>query len=131
MSGYYPPTNNVPLQYYNVNPHIVPNSNGAPLPRMIPETAYRPQGMLENPFQPGITGPFAPYAEHHMQADYGDMYEDVPAPPGSAQGANARVRRRTLPGEQVKHRRTRSGCFTCRTRRVKVSVQPLSDLIHG
>jgi hypothetical protein len=38
---------------------------------------------------------------------------------GSAQGGNARVRRRALPGEQVKHRRTRSGCFTCRQRRVK------------
>ncbi|KAF8464047.1 hypothetical protein BDZ91DRAFT_660718 [Kalaharituber pfeilii] len=33
---------------------------------------------------------------------------------------NARVRRKSTAGvEQVKHRRTRSGCFTCRTRRVK------------
>ncbi|KAF2996673.1 hypothetical protein E8E13_004257 [Curvularia kusanoi] len=35
-----------------------------------------------------------------MQSDYGDMYEDVSAPPGSAQAGNARVRRRALPGEQ-------------------------------
>ena len=32
-----------------------------------------------------------------------------------------RVRRRPPPGsDQVKHRRTRSGCYTCRSRRVKV-----------
>lgn len=32
----------------------------------------------------------------------------------------SRVRRKSAPGsETVKHRRTRSGCFTCRTRRVK------------
>jgi hypothetical protein len=28
--------------------------------------------------------------------------------------------RKRLPGEQAKFRRTRSGCYTCRTRRVKV-----------
>jgi len=38
---------------------------------------------------------------------------------GSAHGGNGRARRRPAPGEQVKHRRTRSGCFTCRQRRVK------------
>ena len=33
-----------------------------------------------------------------------------------------RVRRKSSTGlDQVKHRRTRSGCFTCRMRRVKVS----------
>lgn len=32
-----------------------------------------------------------------------------------------RVRRRPPPGsDHVKHRRTRSGCYTCRSRRVKV-----------
>ncbi|KAI9704758.1 MAG: hypothetical protein M1836_006538 [Candelina mexicana] len=30
-----------------------------------------------------------------------------------------RVRRKQVAGENVKHRRTRSGCFTCRSRRVK------------
>lgn len=34
-----------------------------------------------------------------------------------------RARRKSSSGsEQVKHRRTRSGCFTCRTRRVKVQL---------
>lgn len=37
----------------------------------------------------------------------------------------SRVRRKSAPGsETVKHRRTRSGCFTCRTRRVKVTKNP-------
>jgi len=40
----------------------------------------------------------------------------------------SRVRRKSAPGtETVKHRRTRSGCFTCRTRRVKViSLLPIA-----
>lgn len=33
-----------------------------------------------------------------------------------------RSRRKSAPGpDHIKHRRTRSGCFTCRSRRVKVS----------
>lgn len=34
----------------------------------------------------------------------------------------ARNRRKGPSGDQVKHRRTRSGCFTCRSRRVKVNA---------
>lgn len=133
MSGYYPPGSNVPFQYYNIDPNAIPNPNtrnGAPLPRMIPDPSYN-SGLPGNPFQPGVTGPFVQYTESHMQSEYGDVYEDVPGALGSAQGGNARVRRRALPGEQVKHRRTRSGCFTCRQRRVKVIVQLLSVLKHG
>lgn len=36
----------------------------------------------------------------------------------------ARNRRKGATGDQVKHRRTRSGCFTCRGRRVKVCNAP-------
>ncbi|KZM20559.1 sequence-specific DNA binding RNA polymerase II transcription factor [Ascochyta rabiei] len=121
MSGYYPPGNNVPFQYYNINPNALPDSNarnGAPLPRMIPDPSYA-SGLPENPFHPAITGPFVQYTEPPMHSKYGEMYEDISGPLGSAQGSNARARRRALPGEQVKHRRTRSGCFTCRQRRVK------------
>lgn len=54
---------------------------------------------------------------------------------GSEGGANmtpnskpSRVRRKSAPGsETVKHRRTRSGCFTCRTRRVKVIKKSKPD----
>ena len=124
----------MPFQYYNVDPNAAPTSsshNGAPLSRMIQDPSYGAPGMPENPFQPGITGPFVQYTEPHMQSNYGEMYEDISGPLGSAQGGNARVRRRALPGEQVKHRRTRSGCFTCRQRRVKVDAPLRSDLKHG
>lgn len=135
MSGYYPPGNNVPFQYYNIDPNAVPNHNtrnGAPLPRMIPDPTYNgAPGMQENPFQPGITGPFVQYTDPHIQAKYGEMYEDISGQLGPAQGGNVRVRRRALPGEQVKHRRTRSGCFTCRQRRVKVNTQQFSDSKQG
>jgi hypothetical protein len=40
----------------------------------------------------------------------------------------ARNRRKSAQGpDHVKHRRTRSGCFTCRSRRVKVSI-PITSL---
>lgn len=47
-----------------------------------------------------------------------DQYEDGSGAMGSVPGSG-RARRRLVPGEPVKHRRTRSGCFTCRQRRVK------------
>ena len=43
-------------------------------------------------------------------------------PPASAPKNTGQARRRLPPGtDHVKHRRTRSGCYTCRSRRVKVS----------
>ncbi|KAF9694300.1 hypothetical protein EKO04_007838 [Ascochyta lentis] len=92
MSGYYPPGNNAPFQYYSINPNPASDSNarnGAPLPRMIPDPSYAP-GLPENPFQPGITGSFVQYAEPPMHSKYGEMYEDISGPLGSAQGSNAR-----------------------------------------
>lgn len=41
--------------------------------------------------------------------------DKTPSPPKSR-------RKLTSGSDQVKHRRTRSGCYTCRARRVKVSV---------
>ncbi|KAH7062861.1 hypothetical protein BKA63DRAFT_188006 [Paraphoma chrysanthemicola] len=118
MSGYYP-GHNIPPQYYNVDPNAIPNPNvqhAAPV--MMPQGSYAPS-LSDNPFQGGIPGPFVQYNDAHLQPSYADQYEDFSGPLGSAQGANARARRRPVPGEQVKHRRTRSGCFTCRQRRVK------------
>ena len=44
----------------------------------------------------------------------------------------ARVRRRPPPGsDHVKHRRTRSGCYTCRSRRVKVRYSPSLREVHS
>ena len=46
-----------------------------------------------------------------------DSDNTTPGPKGTA-----RVRRRPAAGsDHVKHRRTRSGCYTCRSRRVKVN----------
>ncbi|CAN9136253.1 unnamed protein product [Alternaria alternata] len=119
MSGYYPPPgHNIPPQYYNLDPNAIPNSNiqHAP-PTIISHGSYAPT-LPDNPFQPGVPGPFVQY-ENIGQPNYVDQYEDISGPMGSAHGANGRARRRPAPGEQVKHRRTRSGCFTCRQRRVK------------
>ena len=53
-------------------------------------------------------------------------FDDPSRPVLPAQGS-ARVRRRVgAGGEHVKFRRTRSGCYTCRTRRVKVRPRLLS-----
>ena len=43
----------------------------------------------------------------------------------------ARNRRKGASGDQVKHRRTRSGCFTCRGRRVKVCIDPFNSTNIG
>ena len=130
MSGYYPPGHNVPPQYYNIDPNAIPNSNSqhAP-PAMIPQGSY-PPALADNPFQPGAPGPFVQYADPLIQPNYVDQYEDMPGPMSAAQGGNARARRRPAPGEQVKHRRTRSGCFTCRQRRVKVIDESLQNMSH-
>jgi hypothetical protein len=52
-------------------------------------------------------------------------YPDMPHDPSQAmnppqQGSHRSRRRQLAGGEHVKHRRTRSGCYTCRQRRVKV-----------
>lgn len=116
MSGYYPPGHTIPPQYYSIDPNANPASNThhAP-PTIVSHGAYAP-ALPDNPFRPGLPGPFVQYSEPLVQPTYADGYDDMSAP---AQGGNARPRRRPAPGEQVKHRRTRSGCFTCRQRRVK------------
>jgi hypothetical protein len=120
MSGYYPPNQNIPPQYYNVNPNVVPNVASAPS-MMAPDGSYI-HSIQESPVYHGLPGNFAPYPDTQMPQTYMGQYDDVPGPMESAQDGNARVRRRPGPGDQVKHRRTRSGCYTCRQRRVKVSL---------
>ena len=129
MSGYYPPPgHNIPPQYYNIDPNAIPSSNiqHAP-PTMISHGSYAPT-IPDNPFHPGVPGPFVQYTDPLIQPSYVDQYDDGSGPMGSGQGANARARRRPVLGEQVKHRRTRSGCFTCRQRRVKV-IEALFDTV--
>ncbi|EUC36145.1 hypothetical protein COCCADRAFT_88870 [Bipolaris zeicola 26-R-13] len=139
MSGYYPPPgHSIPPQYYNIDHNSIPNNNNngnsnnnvqhAPQ-TMIPHGSY-PMAMPDNPFQPGAPSPFVQY-ENIGQPSYPDQYDDASGPIGSVHAANSRARRRPAPGEQVKHRRTRSGCFTCRQRRVKCDENhPVCERCH-
>ncbi|KAF1830038.1 hypothetical protein BDW02DRAFT_121907 [Decorospora gaudefroyi] len=120
MSGYYPPPgHHIPPQYYNIEPNAIPNSNIPHAPPTVLSHGMYPPTLPDNPFQPGAPGQFVPYTENLIQPTYVDQYEDASGSAGSARGGNGRARRRPVPGDQVKHRRTRSGCFTCRQRRVK------------
>ncbi|CAA9961920.1 hypothetical protein P3342_007969 [Pyrenophora teres f. teres] len=115
MSGYYPnPGHSIPPQYYTIDPNT--NLQHAP-PSIIPHGSYAPT-LPDNPFQPAASGPFVQY-ENIGQPNYADQFEDLSGPTGAAHAGNGRARRRPAPGEQVKHRRTRSGCYMCRQRRVK------------
>ncbi|KAF1980057.1 hypothetical protein BU23DRAFT_1417 [Bimuria novae-zelandiae CBS 107.79] len=120
MSGFYPPNANIPPQYYNGNPNIhhVP-------PIMAPDGTH---GVPESPVYHNMPGPFAHYAEPLVQQPFMGQYQDVTSGMDTSQDPNARVRRRPGPGDNVKHRRTRSGCFTCRQRRVKCDEShPICD----
>ncbi|KAF2475639.1 uncharacterized protein BDR25DRAFT_211783 [Lindgomyces ingoldianus] len=119
MSGYYPPNQHIPPQYYNVNPNAVPNPNIQNVPPMTTAEAHIPHGLPDTPIYHGLPGAFVPYPEPQMQQAYMDQYEDIPGVMGAPPGGNGRMRRRSAPGDHVKHRRTRSGCYTCRNRRVK------------
>ncbi|KAF2705615.1 hypothetical protein K504DRAFT_387678 [Pleomassaria siparia CBS 279.74] len=119
MSGYYPPNQHLPPQYYNVNTNVAPNPNIAHVPTMMTPDGSVSHGMPESPMHHGMPAPFVRYAEPQIPHGYMDQYEEVSGAMGSAQTGSARMRRRTAPGDNVKHRRTRSGCFTCRQRRVK------------
>lgn len=130
MSGYYPPNHHIPPQYYNVNPNVVQNPNIPPVPSMMGPDGSIPHGMPESTPYHGMPVPFVQYGEPQIQQAYMDQYEDVPGNVASAQAGQARMRRRTAPGDNVKHRRTRSGCFTCRQRRVKVSFFPLLYILE-
>ncbi|KAF2019313.1 hypothetical protein BU24DRAFT_116978 [Aaosphaeria arxii CBS 175.79] len=122
MSGYYHQNHNpnIPPQYYNVNPNAAshPGIPNMPPHMMAPDGSILP-GMHENPMYHGMPGSFMPYGDPSMQQPYLDQYDDVSGSLGGVQGANSRMRRRSGPGDHVKHRRTRSGCYTCRQRRVK------------
>jgi hypothetical protein len=91
------------------------------------------QGQTQNTGQriPGdpLDGPAHPnFLPHHLSSasSYADLQylfgvQDLKMPPPKV----GRNRRRSNQGsEHVKHRRTRSGCYTCRSRRVKVCAYP-------
>ncbi|GAB7334437.1 hypothetical protein MBLNU13_g06440t1 [Cladosporium sp. NU13] len=95
-------------------------------PAMTPYGAYNPYG------QPQMISPESMQPRlHHLQtmsseslggyhSEYDDINNAMLPPHAPAQQPSSRSRRRQTHGaDHIKHRRTRSGCFTCRQRRVK------------
>jgi len=132
MSGYYPPNQNIPPQYYNVDPNAAQNPHMHHVPSMMAPDGSITHGIPvpESPLYRGMPVPFVQYADPHIQHAYMDQYDEVPGAAGSAQPSSTRMRRRAAPGDNVKHRRTRSGCFTCRQRRVKVGPRAPPHLFN-
>jgi hypothetical protein len=104
-------------------------------PAMTPYGAYNPYG------QPQMIPPESMQPRlHHLQtmsseslggyhSEYDDLSNAMLPPHAPAQQPSSRSRRRQTHGaDHIKHRRTRSGCFTCRQRRVKVCRTHLSNL---
>lgn len=87
----YAPQQQPPLMPYHETSVFQPSSANFVLPQQYPN---------------GIAPWHTPTQSHQMQPDIRDpAHERQRGPPVT---------------EQKKHKRTRSGCFTCRTRRVKV-----------
>ncbi|USW54699.1 Putative zn(2)-C6 fungal-type DNA-binding domain, fungal transcription factor [Septoria linicola] len=102
MEGHYPPH-----MYY---------PNGYP-PTMPPEAYQQPPRL--HPVQN------MPIEAMSTYADYEDSSRAMLPPQGTSQRSR---RRQPLGAEHVKHRRTRSGCYTCRQRRVKCDEShPICD----
>ncbi|KAF8429540.1 hypothetical protein EV426DRAFT_125068 [Tirmania nivea] len=104
MNGYYDQASNIPR--LAVSSAVLHNSLASPGPNSAPASIPRPN-------------PLGSRFEHSTLPTFfvSDGTMGKSPIPGSS---SARLRRKSSAGvEQVKHRRTRSGCYTCRTRRVK------------
>jgi hypothetical protein len=83
---------------------------GHPGPHMLD-----PSGQMA---QPPPLMPMAPIPGPYQNLGY---FTGFPEPIMFNATKSQRSRRRSTPGlDHIKHRRTRSGCYTCRSRRVKV-----------
>jgi hypothetical protein len=96
-------------------------------PGRRPAVGTRPQVVLfdkfpgQSPLQPHQLSSASSYAD--LQYLFGVQDPAMIAPKSN------RNRRKSAQGsEHTKHRRTRSGCYTCRSRRVKVLHQPNDTL---
>lgn len=109
MSGYYDPNN--PHSYSYLPP---------PLPD-LPEGIVSPPG---NFYDNGHTliGGNPSIDQPEVSENIARWFEQDPDVGASAPKAPVKVKRRAANSDHVKHRRTRSGCFTCRSRRVKVQI---------
>ena len=105
MSGFYDPNN--PHGF----PHIPP-----PLPE-FPENIDQAPGLFYDNMNPLVGSHELSSANlaRWFEQDGGGLVQEPKGAP--------RIRRRVASsGDLVKHRRTRSGCYTCRSRRVKVGT---------
>ncbi len=94
-----------------------------------------PNGSSQESALPHLEG-FAPSLEQHQSlspelSPSGSQAGHDESRAGPSEPSAVRVRRRAQPNDEVKHRRTRSGCFTCRNRRVKVSKYPQHNASSG
>jgi hypothetical protein len=79
---------------------------------------------VQPPMQLGESGPTMP--NPYQNLGYFSGFPD-PIIFQAPKAQSSRSRKKSIPGmDHVKHRRTRSGCYTCRSRRVKVSEKSLS-----
>jgi hypothetical protein len=104
MSGF--PFNHLAQQFSLYRGYYTGDGTGQPF---VPQDAFQ--------FQPNALPPFPQQPVDPSAAAFADL-DDANKPMASTSGAT-RGRKRP-PGEQAKFRRTRSGCYTCRSRRVKV-----------
>ena len=105
MSGYYTQAGNIPRLV--TSSAALHNSLASPGPNSAP-TSIPGQNLQGSRF------------EHSTLPTFFVSDGTIGKSPTSG-SSSARLRRKSSAGvEQVKHRRTRSGCYTCRARRVKV-----------
>jgi len=84
----------------------------------MPHAGYYPDEQLLSPdlYPPPLHLIATQSSEHlHQYAEYDDL-----GPLVSPQDGSKSKRRQLHGSDHIKHKRTRSGCFTCRARRVKV-----------
>ncbi|THY68064.1 hypothetical protein D6C77_00829 [Aureobasidium pullulans] len=106
MDNHYYPMNPMGAGYYPNGQPIAPPEG------MMPEGVMMPDGYVPRLYQ-------LPTISQENLNSYSDI-EDPSRGSISQQGGSRGGKRRSVTGaDHVKHRRTRSGCFTCRQRRVK------------
>lgn len=119
MDNHYYPMNPMGAGYYPNGQPIAPPEG------MMPEGVMMPDGYVPRLYQ-------LPTISQENLNSYSDV-EDPSRGSISQQGGSRGGKRRSVTGaDHVKHRRTRSGCFTCRQRRVKVrpTNTDMIEVIH-
>ena len=107
------------------------------LPFLSRLDSRRPTSIMSGSFHPNFLQPQESHdlVGAHLDDDVADQVVDANLQNPRSEGLDkteesepeeevttARKRSRTSKSEHVKHRRTRTGCYTCRNRRVKVVI---------